>query len=131
LTKTADFFMMMKKHGGHMDTKGKQLLSELEEIVLLALIKLGPESYGVPIHETVEEATERFISIGAIYAALDRMERSGYVSSRVGEATAERGGRAKKYFKIEGAGILALKEAERIRRTILPKLNWQPAGRRP
>ena len=111
-----------------MDKKKKELLGELEEIILLALIKLGSESYGVPIHETVEEATARFISIGSIYATLDRLERNGFVSSRMGEATAERGGRAKKYFKVEGAGMLALKEAEQIRRAMVPKLRLQPEG---
>ena len=110
--------------------KKKELLGELEEIILLALIKLGSESYGVPIHQTVEEATDRFISIGSIYATLDRLERNGFVSSRIGEATAERGGRAKKYFKVEGAGKLALKEAEQIRRSIVRRLRLQPAGGR-
>lgn len=113
-----------------MNKQKKELLGELEEIVLLALIKLGSDSYGVPIHQTVEDATGRFISIGSIYATLDRLERNGFVSSRIGEATAERGGRAKKYFKIEGAGVMALKEAERIRRKMVPKLRWQPAAGR-
>lgn len=113
-----------------MEKQKKELLGELEEIILLALMKLGSESYGVPIHQTVEEATGRFISIGTIYATLDRLERNGFVSSRIGEATAERGGRAKKFFKVEGAGMMALKEAERIRRRIVPKLSWQPAGGR-
>lgn len=109
-----------------MNKQKKELLGELEEIVLLALIKLGPESYGVPIHQEVEEATEGFISIGSIYATLDRLERNGFISSRVGESTPERGGRAKKHFKVEGAGMMALEEAERIRRTIVPNLLWQP-----
>jgi DNA-binding PadR family transcriptional regulator len=113
-----------------MGKQKKELLGELEEIILLALIKLGSESYGVPIHETVEDATERFISIGSIYATLDRLERNGFVSSRMGEATAERGGRAKKYFKVEGAGIEALKEAERIRRAMVGRRNLQPIGGR-
>lgn len=108
----------------------KELLGELEELALLALMKLGSDSYGVPIHQTIEDATGRFISIGSIYATLDKLERNGFVSSRMGEATAERGGRAKKYFKIEGAGMKALKEAEQIRRAIMPNLKWQPAGGR-
>jgi PadR family transcriptional regulator PadR len=106
----------------------KELLGELDEIVLLALVKLGRESYGVPIHQTVEDARGRFTSIGSIYAALDRLERNGFVSSRMGESTSERGGRAKKFFKIESAGMMALKEAERIRRSIVGRLRWQPAG---
>lgn len=122
--------MIVKKGEATMGKQRKELLGELEEIVLLALIKLGSESYGVPIHETVEEATERFISIGSIYATLDRLEQNGFVSSRMGEATAERGGRAKKYFKIESDGIEALKEAELIRRAMVPKLRLQPTGGR-
>jgi len=113
-----------------MGKQKKELLGELEEIILLALMKLGSESYGVPIHQTVEEATGRFISIGSIYATLDRLERSGFVSSRIGDPTAERGGRAKKFFKVEGAGMLALKEAEQIRRAIAPRRRWQLEGGR-
>ena len=88
--------------------KKKEFLGDLEEIILLAIVGLGGESYGVPIYEKVSEAIERFTSLGAIYAALDRLEQKGFISSRMGEATAERGGRAKKYFKIEGEGMQAL-----------------------
>jgi DNA-binding PadR family transcriptional regulator len=108
-------------------SKEKVLLGELDEIVLLALLKLGNDSYGVPIHQTVEDARGRFTSIGSIYAALDRLERNGFVSSRMGEATNERGGKPKKYFKIEGAGMKALQEAEQTRRSIIGRLRWQQA----
>lgn len=110
--------------------KEKKMLRDLDYYVLSALRHLGPESYGVPIHQMVEDVIESFVAIGSVYAALDRLERNGFVSSRIGEATPERGGRAKKYFKIEGAGVAALKEEERMRRAIASKLTWQPAGGR-
>ncbi len=72
-------------------------------------------AYGVTIRQTVEEKAKRPTSIGAIYATLDRLEDKGFVSSRMGEATAERGGRAKKYFQVEGAGVQALSDAEQAR----------------
>src|SRR5690242_3949999 len=98
--------------------KKKEFIGDLEEIILLALVGVGGESYGVLIYEKVEEARERFTSLGAIYATLDRLEQRGFVSSRLGEPTAERGGRAKKYFKIEGEGMPALDEAERVRQSM-------------
>jgi PadR family transcriptional regulator len=113
-----------------MDKQKKGLLRDLDYFVLLALSGLGPESYGVPIHEAVEDAMEHFVSIGAIYAALDRLEQSGFISSRMGESTLERGGRAKKHFKIEGAGMQALNDAERIREQVVRRLRLQPAGGR-
>jgi PadR family transcriptional regulator PadR len=84
-------------------------------IVLLAVMHLGANAYGVTIRQTVAEATGQEPSIGAIYTALDRLEQKGFVSSHQGEPTPERGGRAKRYFKIEGAGVQALNEAERVR----------------
>lgn len=112
-----------------MGKKKSELLSEIEELLLMAILRLGGESYGVPIHEALEHATGSFISIGAIYANLERLKDKGFVTSRTGEATQERGGRAKKYFKIEGAGVKALDEAERIRRGLRDgRKNWEPAG---
>lgn len=111
--------------------KKKEFLGDLEEIILLAIVGLDGESYGVPIYEKVEEERESFTSLGAIYAALDRLEQKGFVSSRLGEATAERGGRAKKYFKIEGEGMRALDEAERVRQSMRRvKIGLQPLGGR-
>jgi PadR family transcriptional regulator PadR len=84
--------------------KPKDYLGHFEEIVLLAVLSLKEEAYGAKIRQRVSEATERDISIGAVYATLDRLERKGFISSWQGEATPERGGRAKRYFKIDGAG---------------------------
>lgn len=96
----------------------KQFLNGFEEYVLLAVLKLGNNAYGVTIRQAVEDATERATSIGALYAALDRLEQKGFIRSCLGEATPERGGRAKKYFTIEGAGSQALDAAARARQRL-------------
>jgi PadR family transcriptional regulator, regulatory protein PadR len=85
------------------------LLGSLEHIVLLALVRLKANAYGVTIRREIEERTGRNLSIGAVYATLDRLESKGYVSSSLGEPTAERGGRAKRLFRIEAEGDRALR----------------------
>jgi len=85
-------------------------LGDFERIVLLALVGLRENAYGVMIRREIEERAGRKVSYGALYTTLDRMEAKGYVSSRVGEPTQARGGRAKKYFQIEAPGIRALNE---------------------
>jgi len=97
----------------------KSYLGEFEEIVLLATLKLGEKAYGTTIRQTVEEIAERFTSVGALYATLERLERKGLVSSKQGESTNERGGRAKRYFKVEASGLKALREAQAIRQRFL------------
>lgn len=84
-------------------------LGEFEHIVLLTLIRLGDDAYGMSIRASIQELIHRDISIGAIYTTLERLQAKGYVNSRIGEATAIRGGRAKKYFSITGKGRKALK----------------------
>ena len=86
-------------------------LGEFEHLVLLALVRLGDTAYGVPIRRELAERAGRDVSIGAVYTTLDRLERKGFVSSRKGEPTAERGGRAKKYFRIEALGQLAIESS--------------------
>lgn len=86
-------------------------LGEFEMKVMMALLRLGANAYGMTIRHEISERTGRDVSIGAIYATLDRMERKGYVSSHKGEATPERGNRAKRYFKIEAPGKRALDES--------------------
>ena len=75
-------------------------LGEFELMVLLALMRLGDDAYGVPISLEIEQRTGREVALGSVYAALDRMEEKGLVASRVGDPTAERGGRAKRYFRV-------------------------------
>ena len=85
-------------------------------MVLLALIRLGDEAYGVPIADEIEASSGRSVSIGSVYITLNRLERKGLVSSRLGEPTVERGGRAKTYFSPTANG---LKEARVARRTLM------------
>ena len=88
------------------------LLGSLEHIVLLALIRLQSNAYGMTVRREIEERTGRNISIGAVYTTLERLQAKGYVSSRVGEPTAERGGRAKRLFRIEADGEQALRASQ-------------------
>jgi PadR family transcriptional regulator PadR len=85
-----------------------EFLGSLEQIVMLAVLRLGGDAYGMTVRREIEERTGRDISIGAVYATLERLESKGYVSSFTGEPTAERGGRAKRHFQIEAAGQRAL-----------------------
>ena len=93
----------------------REFLGGFELLVLLALIRLGDEAYGVPISQTIEESGRRHVAIGSVYITLDRLEGKGFVSSRLGEPTAERGGRAKTYFRITARG---LREVRRARQTL-------------
>jgi DNA-binding PadR family transcriptional regulator len=86
-------------------------LGEFEQFVLAALLRLRDNAYGVTIRREIAERTDRDVAIGAVYSTLDRLERKGFVSSRAGEATPERGGRAKRYFQVEAPGVSALNES--------------------
>ncbi|MBM3821013.1 MAG: PadR family transcriptional regulator [Acidimicrobiia bacterium] len=88
-------------------------LTDFELMILLAVLRVGDAAYGVPIAREIEETGGRPVLLGAVYAALDRLERRRLVSSRVGEATAERGGRAKRYFAVTARGVRAVKETQR------------------
>jgi PadR family transcriptional regulator PadR len=88
-------------------------LSRLEEIVLLAVMRLGPASYGVTIRQEIEAQTGRGLSLGAIYPTLDRLEDQGLVRSHRGEPTGERGGRSRRHFKLLPKGYEALQRSRR------------------
>ncbi len=83
-------------------------LGEFEQVVLLALARLKDRAYGMAIWEEIEDRTGRDVGIGSVYSALDRMEKKGFVSSRVGDPTPERGGRAKRFYTLEWPGFVAL-----------------------
>jgi PadR family transcriptional regulator, regulatory protein PadR len=89
-----------------------ELLGSLEQIVLIALVRLGSNAYGMTVRREIEERTGRALSIGAVYATLERLQTKGYVRSFVGEPTAERGGRAKRLFRIEVDGQRALRTTQ-------------------
>ena len=84
-------------------------LGELEQIVLLAVLRLSDNAYAVPILEQIEEQTGRKVARGALYTALDRLEMKGCLKSRLGEPLPERGGRARRYFSVTPAAVRSLK----------------------
>lgn len=86
-------------------------LGELEQIVLLAILRLGDEAYAVPILDQIHGQTGRRIARGALYTALDRLESKGCLRSRLGEPLAERGGRARRYFTVTPSAVRALKQS--------------------
>ncbi|HEY4442526.1 MAG TPA: hypothetical protein VGN14_18875 [Candidatus Elarobacter sp.] len=88
-----------------------QYLGEFEHVVLLTVLRLGDGAHGALIRREIESVTGRSPAIGAVHATLDRLERKGFVSSWIGEPSPERGGKAKRHFKLEGAGVAALKDA--------------------
>ncbi len=83
-------------------------LGEFEALVLIALLRLGNNAYGVTIKREIEEHARRTAPLGSVYASLERLEGKGYAKSIIGKATAERGGRRKKYFHITSAGQVRL-----------------------
>ena len=88
-------------------------LGEFELVVLLAVMRLGDEAYGVTIMREIEERTGRSASRGAVYITLERLEKKGYLKSHFADPTPERGGKAKRYFKIESLGVRALRDSGR------------------
>src|SRR5207237_9719155 len=98
----------------------KEQLGNFELMVMLAIIRIGENAYGVPVLEELEKRTGRDVAIGSVYAALERLEDKGFVTSELGEATPERGGRAKKYFQVTARGLKEVRETQRA----LVKL-WQ------
>ena len=86
-------------------------LGDFEQLVLLALVRLGDRAYGVVIHQEILERAGRDVSVAAVYKTLERLEDKGLAASSLGEPTAERGGRRKKYFRIQPAGRRALRHA--------------------
>jgi DNA-binding PadR family transcriptional regulator len=86
-------------------------LGELEQIVLLAVMRLGDAAYAVPILEEIQSQAGRRVARGALYTALDRLEAKGCLRSKLGEPLAERGGRARRYFTITPAAVRSLKES--------------------
>jgi DNA-binding PadR family transcriptional regulator len=84
---------------------------EFEQLVLLALLRLGPDAYGATVRREIEGRTGRQLSISAAYVTLERLEQKGLVRSRIGEPTAQRGGRRRKHFELLARGIQSLKLA--------------------
>ncbi len=99
-------------------------LPALEQLVLLALLSLeGDEAYGMNVRRVLRDHAGRDVSVPTLYSALDRLESKGLVNSRLGEATRERGGRAKKLFQVEPVGVQALQEGRKSLEAM-----WQVGG---
>lgn len=96
-----------------------QALGEFEQIVLLAILRLDERAYGVTIREEIAAKTGRDPSPGALYTTLARLEEKGLLQSRLGEPTRDRGGRAKRFVKVTGAGVDAISRAQRAYRNLL------------
>jgi DNA-binding PadR family transcriptional regulator len=98
-------------------------LGEFEQVVLLAILRLDKDAYGVTIRSEIATCTGREPAPGALYTTLDRMEDKGIVRSWFGEATPQRGGRAKRYFALTKVGMAALVSAQRAYQTLLDGLD--------
>ena len=92
---------------------GRDYLGEFEHIVLLALLRLDDEAYGVTVRREIQARIKRDVSIGAVYATLDRLQAKGYVNSFHGDPTPERGGRSKRFFRVTGKGNAAVSRTHR------------------
>jgi PadR family transcriptional regulator, regulatory protein PadR len=113
---------------GKKETKRYDPLGEFETLVLMAILRLGEDAYGMRIRLELEDRAGRSCSYGALYTTLDRLEQKGYLASHTGDPTPERGGRAKKYFKIEASGEAALKQAYESTRRMARGLEPQLGG---
>ena len=91
----------------------RDYLGEFEHVILLALLRLQDRAYGVTVRQEIELRTHREVSIGAVYATLDRLETKGYVTSLRGDPTPERGGRSKRFFCVTADGVEAVSRTHR------------------
>ncbi len=96
----------------------KGFIGEFEELVLLTIATLGDDAYGVSIREQIEKRANRTISIGALHSTISRLEDKGYLTSFLGGATAERGGRKKRYFELTADAKSALTAMKELRESL-------------
>ena len=90
-----------------------EILAEFEQFVLLAVLHVGTEAYGVPVRREIERRLRRSVSRGAVYVTLDRLEAKGYLASRFGDPAPERGGRSKRCYAVTHRGHAVLAESRR------------------
>jgi PadR family transcriptional regulator len=88
-------------------------LGEFEQVVLLAILRIGEDAYAIPIREEIEARTGRTVARGALYTALERLETKRYLRSRMSEPLPERGGRSRRYFTVTAVGLSALRASRR------------------
>jgi PadR family transcriptional regulator PadR len=104
-------------------------LGEFEQVVLLAVVRLGDDAYGTPIRREIEARGGRSVSIGAAYATLDRLVDKRYLKAREVAGGADRGGAARRYFRITPAGIAALEQARAMQARMWDGIELRPAGK--
>jgi PadR family transcriptional regulator PadR len=102
---------------------GRDYLGEFEHIVVLALLRLQDKAYGVTVRQEIEFRTKREVSIGAVYATLERLETKGYVKSYHGDPSPERGGRSKRFFQVTAKGVAAVNRTHRALRSMTEGLD--------
>ena len=108
--RNANFFIIIE------EMPRRSNLGDFELMVMLALMRLGDDAYGVPISREIELQSGREVALGSVYATLERLEGRGLVSSSLGKPTAERGGKAKRYFRVTQNG---LRKARETRQTLM------------
>lgn len=89
-------------------------LGEFELMILLTIISLGEDVYGVPLARELAALRGGYVSVGSVYAALDRLELKGLIASRLGDPSPERGGRAKRYFRVTRQGLQSIRETRKV-----------------
>src|ERR1700722_10001449 len=89
-------------------------LGEVELMILLTILRLGDDVYGVPLSKELSLLRGRDVALGSVYAALYRLDLKGLIASTLGESTPERGGRAKRYFRVTKQGLRAVRETRRV-----------------
>jgi PadR family transcriptional regulator, regulatory protein PadR len=99
------------------------MLGDLEQVVLLSALRLGETGYGVSIRDEIHKATQRDLTLGTIHKTLMRLEQKGFVESRLGEATPQRGGRAKRHYQVTPEGLKALRTSLRALRRMAEGLS--------
>lgn len=97
-------------------------LGEFQELVLLAILSLSDDAYGVSIQKAIKEKAGREITRGALHSALSRLEEKGFLSSKYGKATKKRGGRRKKLYTVTASGLKALQKAHDVRQEFIQTL---------
>jgi DNA-binding PadR family transcriptional regulator len=93
-------------------------VGDFEQLVLLGVLQLGDEAYGAAIRQEIHARSRRDVSINAVYTTLDRLEQKGLLHSWIGEPTAQRGGRRRKFYELRPAGLTAIRQAYRAMRAM-------------
>ena len=104
-------------------------LGEFEELTLLAVLALGDAAYGVAVQQHLEREAAREVSLGPVYAALERLERKGYLRSTMGDPTPERGGKRKRLFAVTKSGMATLRNMRQVRESMWKAVESPARGR--